>query len=77
MEEDRKVYTAKRLPPPRGFAVFNEAIGVSVSVKLDPNGFTADEEEEIGVMVARVIDSWVKMRETKLLNPGVYGITVN
>lgn len=60
-----------------GFTLSAEEIGVEVSVRLDHNYYTSDEESEIASMVARVINSWVRRRETMLLNPGVYGITVN
>jgi hypothetical protein len=60
-----------------GFIVFAPEIGVKVAVGLDPNGYTSDEEAEVGEMVTRVLNAWFKRRETMLMNPGVYGITVN
>ncbi len=60
-----------------GFTLAAPEIGVTVTVVLDPAGFTQDEEAEIADMVARVVNSYVKRRATMLLNPGVYGIAVN
>jgi ferredoxin len=59
-----------------GFVLENEDIGVEIKVTLNPDFYTDDEQNDIGMMVARVIDAWVKRRMMMLLNPGVYGITV-
>ncbi len=77
MKEDCKEDCKECKCEENGFTISVLDLGIIVTVLLDPNAYDKTEEEEIAMMVARVIDAWVKRRETVLMNPGVFGIAVN